>query len=414
MTASREADPAGLAMDGPRLGLLLATGVALFSANQAVGVAFPVHVTERLGGSAAAVGTIGAVAISGALIGRAVAGRLADRLGRRRSYASGALVMAGACAGYAAVETLGLTALLRTLHLLTFAVATSVYVIAATEGGPVAGVGRRLGLAQGVMHLSLLGSPVIAIEVLDSDLARIGPLAAALLCLCVLGGLIVLGPGRGRGRAEAVAGSSASTLVAVVPGVPSAGPFPVRAVRPRLGLAAALIAAGVVGLSDGVAMEYVPLLGLDRGISQYAVFYPAFAVSALVVLVSSGRLLRGSPAARLGALSLGFLALGFVLLAIAGAASTLSVAGIAVGLGFGLAQLSVGLLFARRWGGRSRGRNVAQFLLGIDVGRAVGVLVAGHLIDRWGFGVTMLAVAGVVAGTLFVVRAAVGPDWQLH
>lgn len=367
---------------------LVGAGVAAFATNQAVGVTLPVHLITDAGGTASDVGLVAAAGTVGVIGGRVLSAALVTRLGPVRLGAASMALVALTCLGYVvAREHVGALALVRAMHGVAFACATTALLVAMVTAVRSLSRQRSMALANLAMPLSLMVFPVLAIEVLDASLR-----AVAFACAVIgLGGAAAY-LSVGRTRAAAVSGDPVD---AVDPPVAAAGALrrlPVLLLAP----------AALLGAADAAALDYLPVLATARGIEGYGWAFTVFALGTAGTLALITALRRGATSASL-------VVGGGLLTAVALAgwpwASTLGplmlVVG-AYGVGFAVAQTGVNSL-AAEWSPAQEGRALAVVLLAFDLGRVVGVYVLGLLIEASGFVAAMVPLA-VLLGLVSLAR----------
>jgi MFS family permease len=330
--------------------------VATFCGLVAVGSVLPVlprYVHGPIGAGDLAVGVvIGSYAVSGLLL-RPVAGRLADRRGRRPTAVVGFLLLAAG-------------------GLLIFPAA-----------GVAGLVGARLvlGVGEGFVYTST------AAWVVDlAPVARRGRVLG-LFGLAVWGGLSV-GPLLGQLLFEAGGYDAVWTFAAVMPAVGAlvaaltrdpfrphthAEPHPLiapEAVRP--GIAVALASAGYATIA-----AFIVLLLEGRGVGHGATVFAAFAAMIVISrLVAGGLPDRFGPApVAIGATLVE--AAGLLAIAVAGSLPVALAGGMAMGAAFSLINPSLMLIAVDRVSEAARGAATGTFTAFFDLGVGVGAPLAG-------------------------------------
>ncbi len=352
MNASERATPPAT-LDGPRFTALF---IATFCGLVAVGSVLPVlprYVRGPIGGGDVAVGiVIGCYAISGLLL-RPVAGRLADRWGRRPTAFVGMLGIAGG--GALIFPALGIGGLILARLVLGAGegfvyTSTSAWVV---DMAPVERRGRILGLFGLAVWGGLAVGPLLGELLLQASGYRaVWTLAAVLPALGAVVLALTTDPFQPHTHAE---------------------PHPLiapEAVRP--GLAVALASVGYATIA-----AFIVLLLESRGVDHGATVFAAFA--AMIVLA---RLLAGHLPDRVGPARV---AIGATVVEAAGlfaiaASHSLVVAligAMAMGAAFSLLNPALMLIAVGRVSETARGATMGTYTAFFDLGIGVGAPLAG-------------------------------------
>jgi MFS family permease len=322
----------------------------------AIGAVLPVlpgYVKGHLGYGDFAVGVvIGSYAISGLLL-RPVAGRLADRRGRKWTALGGSLLLSAG--GFLYLASLGLAGLIVARLLVgvgegTLYTAGSAWVV---DLSPPARRGRLLGLYGlavwgGLSVGPLLGSLIHSASGYDEVwlLAALLPLAGAL--------------------------ASARVADPFVPLV-HAEPHPLvapEAVRPG-------IAVGLAAIGYATVAAFVVLLLEKRGIDGGAAVFAAFAGAIVVARLLLGHLPDRYGPARVAIGATLAEAAGLLAIAVAGNLPVALLGGVAMGSGFALLNPSLMLIVVEQVSESARGAALGTFTAFFDAGVGVGAPLAG-------------------------------------
>jgi MFS family permease len=369
---------------GPRAAKVASVGIFLAAllAFLAIGAALPVlpeYVRGPLGSSDLAVGiVVGAFAVT-SVICRPLAGRQADRRGRRIVLVLGALAM-----------TLG-----GVLYLISDSVPTlvaarlvvgvgegSVYTAGATWAVDLAPEDRR-GFALGLFGLAVWGG--LSLGPLAGELLRshVGYSAVWILTAALPAGAALI----------------ASRLPEPAPSLETASPhavkpalFPKAAHRP--GLALALANVGYAALAG-----FVVLALKARGIGGGATVFTAFAIA-----VFSSRLVLSRVPDRAGArptaTAAGLLeALGLAIIASAHSLSMALVGAVVVGVGFSMLFPSLALMVVGEVQDDRRGSALGAFTAFFDIGVGLGGPIAGITASLAGYPAVFYLSAVAALGT---------------
>jgi MFS family permease len=348
----------------------------------AVGAVLPVlprYVHGPLGAGDVAVGVvIGSYAISGLLL-RPIAGRLADRRGRKPTVLIGGLLLC--LSGLLYLPSLGLAGLI-VARLVLGAGEGSVYTAGSAwiiDLAPPARRGRVLGL-YGLAVWGGLSVGPLAGEVLlqTSGYTAVWIFAAA---MPLLGALIAL---RVPDPFEPLTHAEPHPLIAP------------EAVRP--GLAVALASIGYAAVATFIVLHLEA-----RGVGHGALVFGAFA--AMIVLT---RLLIGDLPDRIGAarVAIGATlgeAVGLVAIAFAHSLPVALVGGMAMGAAFSMLNPSLMLIAVNRVSADARGAAMGTFTAFFDAGVGIGAPLAGLAAALTDYeGAFVLAAAIAVGSSLLI------------
>jgi MFS family permease len=358
----------------------------------AVGAVLPVlprYVHGPLGAGDVAVGVvIGSYAISGLLL-RPIAGRLADRRGRKPTVLIGGLLLC--LSGLLYLPSLGLGGLILA-RLVLGAGEGSVYTAGSAwiiDLAPPARRGRVLGL-YGLAVWGGLSVGPLAGEVLlqTSGYTAVWIFAAA---MPLLGALIAL---RVPDPFEPLTHAEPHPLIAP------------EAVRP--GLAVALASIGYAAVATFIVLHLEA-----RGVGHGALVFGAFA--AMIVLT---RLLIGDLPDRIGAarVAIGATlgeAVGLVAIAFAHSLPVALVGGMAMGAAFSLLNPSLMLIAVNRVSPEARGAAMGTFTAFFDAGVGIGAPLAGLAAALTDYeGAFILAAAIAVGSALLILTTLHRPAAQ--
>lgn len=360
-------------------------GVATLFLFLAVGAVLPVlpgYVRGPLGASDVAVGiVVGGYAIT-ALLTRPLAGRLADRRGRRLVFTGGAVIMGLAGALYAL--PLGVAGL----------------VVARL----VLGVGEGLAVTAGNAWVIDVAPPERRAQIIGFfGLGIWGGLAAG----PVLGEALRAVGGYGAVWALTALLPLASAAVAVrladryVP-QPARGPRPLLP-RPVVlpGMAIGLASVGYAAMAGFVVLHLA-----DAGVGSGALVLVAFSASVVAVRLVAGRV-PDSFGARSSALLAGSAeAVGLALLASAGSLPVALAGALVMGAGFSLLYPALALLVLDGVDSGSRAGALGAFSAFFDLGVGLGAPLVGAVAATAGYAAAFWVAAGLAAaGSLVVLRA---------
>lgn len=139
-------------------------------------------------------------------------------------------------------------------------------------------------------------------------------------------------------------------------------------------------------LAHGVALSFITLLGLERGVQNPGIYFTAIALTSIVARIFTGR-----TADRFGRLALiipGMLLLttSLILVANISSAATLAFAGIVYGVGAACAIPALQAFIIDLAAPERRGASMATYSASIDLGIIIGSIVAGQIAPSIGYG----------------------------
>jgi MFS family permease len=322
----------------------------------AVGAVLPVlpgYVKGRLGYGDFAVGVvIGCYAVSGLLL-RPVAGRLADRRGRKLTALGGSLLLSAA--GFLYLVPLGLAGLIGARLVLgigegTLYTAGSAWIV---DLSPPARRGRVLGLYGLAVWGGLSIGPLLGTLIHSAaGYTEVWLFAALLPLVGALAGLTVGDPFKPLAHAEP------HPLVAP------------EAVRPG-------IAVGFAAVGYATVAAFVVLLLEKRGIDDGAVVFAAFAGAIVLARLALGDLPDRVGPARVAIGATLAEAAGLLAIAVAGSLPVALLGAVAMGAGFALLNPSLMLIVVDQVSAAARGAALGTFTAFFDAGVGIGAPLAG-------------------------------------
>jgi MFS family permease len=361
---------------GPSLGLFF-TALLAFVAIGAALPTLPTYVRGPLGSGDLAVGiVVGAFAIT-SVVCRPVAGRQADRRGRRVVLVAGALAMTAGGILYLLSDSVATLILAR---LVVGAGEGTVYTAGATWAVDLAPENRR-GFALGLFGLAVWGG--LSLGPLAGELLRSGEGYSAVWILTAAlpaaGALIAT-----RLPEPAVARVDSS--------LPRPAMLPKAAHRP--GIALALANVGYAALAG-----FVVLALKSRGVSGGATVFTAFAVAVFASRLVLSRV-PDRAGARRTATAAGLLeALGLAVIAASHSLGMALLGALIVGVGFSMLFPSLALMVVGEVADDHRGSAMGAFTAFFDVGVGLGGPIAGATAALAGYSAVFYLSALAALGT---------------
>jgi MFS family permease len=390
LAAAGEPAPAPLAAAGSGIAASAGVFVAALMAFLAIGAALPVlptFVRGPLHASNLAVGiVVGAFAVT-SVVCRPLAGRQADRRGRRIVLVCGALAMAIGGALYLLADSVPT---LIAARLVVGAGEGAVYTAGATWAVDVAPEDRR-GLALGMFGLAVWGG--LSLGPLAGELLRSGVGYDAVWTLTAalpLAGAAIASRLPEPARLGATASLAGPRLL-----------FPRSSRRPGVALALANI--GYAALA-GFVVLHLRARSIGGGASVFTVFALAVFASRLVLSHIPDRAGPRRTATAAGLLE----ALGLAIIAIAGSLPVALAGALVVGVGFSMLFPSLALMVVGDVGEDGRGSALGAFTAFFDVGVGLGGPLAGVTASLAGYPAVFVLAAVAALGTAFLAAVPAG------
>jgi len=365
---------------------------ALLLANVGFGYAFssflllPKFMDLELSAGPAQVGALIAAHGAAVVVLLPFLGAAVDRMGRRGFLVAGALLMAVASAGFAAVSEVGLLLYsLRVLQALAFAMVFAAGGALAVDLAPP----ERLGQAIGLYGLSFLSMNAVAPAVVERVASQAGwPTAfgTAVLGALLCAALSLRLPG---GSPEEGHAGNGSSLVEVAL---------------RRSLAPALLVVALVGSALGSVFSFYQLYALELGLEQVSSFFVAYSAAAIILRTGFGHLIDQWGHRRVSTVVLALYAP--VVFAVAHLeVFGLPLLGACLGATHGIFYPSFNAVVVSGVGPGERGKVMSLFQAAFQVGMAGGGLCFGLLAERAGYPIVFQAAAAGLVVALVVLVA---------
>lgn len=339
-------------------------------------------------------GYVGAFAF-GALVARFPVGGAVDRFGARLFGAGGAGVLGAACVLYALMPMvpvpLPLIAeipLLLPVAEIAHSIGFSTYGTAASSFVAYTAPQERRGEA--VAYYGVL-----------TNVATGGAAGVSLLIVEAWGFTVLLATAASIALLAAILSSNLGNTPRAV----NSGAFASLQIEKSVlvpGLASTALAVG-----NGVALAFVPLLGLERGIADPGLYFTVVALTSITFRVLSGRFVDAF--GRTASILPGMLATaaGLFLVARASSIETLALAGLVYGIGSASAIPALQALAIDVAGPDRRGAAMATFWATVDLGVSVGSMAAGQIAAVAGYSEAFMAaslapLAGLVLYVIYL------------
>jgi MFS family permease len=355
--------------------LLCGATILWSSAHYLVLTAIPVFLT-RMGFATGFVGAfVGAFAIL-ALMVRFPVGIAVDRLGSRAFGAAGAGLLAVACLLYALVPSVPAR--------LPFAAAMPLLL-------PIAGIAHGVGFGTyGTSASSFVAyaAPVarrgeaVGYYGVLLNVAKAAAAGVSLLIVAAWGFFVLLG------MAAAMAGLAAILWLTLAD-----SPRPARgssSTSQRFRFESKVLVPALVGAAmaagAGVALAFVPLVGLERGVANPGIYFTAVAFASILFRIVAGRVADSYGRSVSIIPGMFLVSAGLMLVAHATSTEMLALAGAVCGIGLASADPALQALVMDVAEPDRRGSAMATYYALVDLGVSAGSAAAGQLVPVWGYG----------------------------
>ncbi|MCB1747278.1 MAG: MFS transporter [Gammaproteobacteria bacterium] len=364
--------------------VLILLSTALYGMAFSAYFLFPKYMATVFAADPATIGGLNAVSMFMSVVFMPIVGGAVDRHGRRRFATLGAVVFCLACLGFLAVEEVGpLMWVLRSMQGLAFTLFFISLSTLATDLAPPRRMGQAIGLFGGVMIST----------------NALGPAFAEWTALHHGWTMVFAG--------TAVSSALAALLTTCIAERPhpqvDEAPTSMWAIVTRPGLRRVLLVASLAGCAMGTVFTFYQPWALDRGITHVSTFLVGFAGCAMFVRFGLGGLADRLGRQRVATVSLFFYVAAPMSLIWVDTVGLL-VAGCLLGLSHGLFFPALNAVALDHAGLRERGKAMAAYHGGFNIGFAGGSYVLGFVAAAYGYP-AIFTVAGVGCVLAFAVLA---------
>lgn len=350
-----------------------------FAAFYALMVPLPLYLTD-VGLPDWQVGMIlGALGVA-SLIGRPLAGALADGWGRRKAMllGTGALV----------TGAIGVSLTIQPLLLFGLRVSQAIGYVAFTTAATAMASDLASPQQQGAA-LALFGTAANVAMTLTPAAVNAG-----LGILTVTGAFWLSG-------ALAAAGGVMASQVRQEPGAEKQGIVWRNLLRVPDELRIPMVAAGLFGAGYGAFLQFLPLLTERRGLEPAGLVYTVYGVSIILTRLATGRLLDRGSRGRMSSLAFLVMAAGLGGFTFASSRVVLLMSASLIAVGSGILHPLLIAIHVDRMPASERGRASAGFYLGFDLGIGLGAWILSPVFQWFGLtGLYLLAAVSAVLGIL--------------
>lgn len=170
----------------------------------------------------------------------------------------------------------------------------------------------------------------------------------------------------------------------------------------------------LVAIPYGMILSFVVLYGKEIGVSDPGYFFICMAVGVGSARLISGRLVDQGRIHGVAICSLASLAVSFAVFAMWPGEAVFFVAGLAIGIGFGISVPAFQCLFVNVAPPSRRGTATSTYLTSFDLGVGIGMLAAGFIAARFSLSASYLSGAGCCLLSLVVYVRWARPAYERH
>lgn len=161
------------------------------------------------------------------------------------------------------------------------------------------------------------------------------------------------------------------------------------------------LAAALMGVGFGAWLQYLPLLTERRGVEPAGLLYAVYGITIIATRVITGPLLDQSYERSLLAVSFVLMTLGLLIFGFTHSFYTYAPATMLIAASGGILHPLLMAMHVRLMPEEMRGRAVATFYLGFDLGNGLGTWLLGFVLDGWGL--TALFVGAAISALIGLV-----------
>jgi MFS family permease len=359
-----------------------------FASMHLLTVPLPLYV-ERIGGNPSQVGLVMGTFAMAAILARPFVGRLVDRLGGKPSLLLGSLIFTIGPLLYVVSRSVPALLVARFLHGFGISATSTAYIVIISALAPPGRRGEAIGLSAAAMPVALMTAPAIGASLLEPwGFASLFVLSASVAALSLLTAVFVVEP-RSRDRNDHSDEESEGAFFQVIR---------LRSVWVPSG------AMGVMGVTYGSILTFLPLFAIKQDIVNPGLFFTAYGLTVIAAQVLAGRVSDWLGRVRVIVPAMVLLALAFPMLASVRSLPLLLGVAVLYGLGFGGARVNLNALMVDRVPASIRGMAMSVAYGSFDLGIGLGSYLLGGVAQIWDYQV-MYGSVGVVCLLGVVVSA---------
>ena len=344
---------------------------------------------------------LGAFGIA-SLIGRPLAGLATDRLGRRGVIFAGAALFVVGVLSVQLTNNVWLLLCARILQALGYVAVTTSATARITDVTPAAQRASTIAAFGIAANIAMTLTPASVDALINAGLLGL-PNTFILAALLAIGCVLLTtqfgeeGAEEEQGRkGEREKGSDLDSHSAL------RTPHSALWVLPR-SILEPWLAAALLGVGFGAWLQYLPLLTQRRGVEPSGILYAVYGIAIIATRVVTGPWLDRGYERALLAISFALMALGLAIFAFTQSFFTYVPATMLIAASGGILHPLLMAMHVRFMPEEMRGRAVATFYLGFDLGNGIGTWLLGFVLDSFGLAALFSgAAASALVGLLLI------------
>ncbi|MFB0533756.1 MAG: MFS transporter [Anaerolineae bacterium] len=359
--------------------LTMLNNLLFFASMHLLTVPLPLYV-ERIGGGPSQVGLVMGTFAVAAILARPYVGRFVDRLGGKPSLLLGSLIFAIGPLLYVVSRSVPALLVGRFLQGLGISASSTAFIAIIAVLAPSGRRGEAIGLSAAAMPIALMTAPAIGASLLESwGFVPLFILSASVAALSLLTAVFVSEP-RSTDPDDPSHEESEGAFFQVIR---------LRSVWVPSG------AMGVMGVTYGSILTFLPLFAIQQGIGNPGLFFTAYGLTVIAAQFLAGRVsdLVGRFWVIVPAMVL--LALAFPVLALVRSLPLLLGVAVLYGLGFGGARVNLNALMVDTVPASIRGMAMSVAYGSFDLGVGLGSYLLGWVAQIWGYQVMYGSVGAI-------------------
>ncbi len=337
-----------------------------------------------LGGSKASVGVSMGFFSFSALATRPVAGILLDRIGRMKVLIMGSFLLFLSLLLFLTANSLEQVYLLRAVNGVAFSLVSTAIITLIVD------ITHESRLKAGIGYYAVFGTLASAVgPALGMGILQFGTYTHLFLGNIIMGSIIVF-----MGMYIVLKG-------AVV--IRESGDRGTEEAKPlRAGMFAPVILIVFLGFSLGLILTYVPVLGIERNLTNISLFFSFYALSIVSVRVFGSNFLDRLKPFRLYATAVVFQCSAFMILAYSHSIFPVLASAVLYGSAFAMVQPLLNFMQIKALPSHRKGLAGAVYFLALDTGFASGSMGFGLLLERTSFLHVFTACSVIVFSSIFL------------
>ncbi|WP_268960352.1 MFS transporter [Paenibacillus glycanilyticus] len=358
--------------------------------------AFPLYVRDNLHGGQQQMGLVITIYVIGGVLIRPFSGQWVDRFGKRKMAIIGMIIFLLACLSYFGTKGIILFLIVRFIHGMSYAVASTAMSTVAATIVPVSRQGEGMGYYTMFMSIAMVVGPALGLFLWKDQNINVLLLAICIIAALSLGFAFVLKMPGEKGRKTAAVQAAAATADPIAQEQPAKkgwrlssflepAALPISLVGFILSFAYSSLSSFMASFTDEIHQSQVT-----------GTFFMVFAVMIVVFRPVIGKVFDRYKEHYLYYPGIGLFAVGMFLLSQAHSAAMVLFAGVIMGIGYGALLPCFQTLAIKLSPEHRRGSANGTFFLMFDLGYGLGSYFMGMIASLTDYRM-MYLVAGIVA-----------------